>query len=870
MTFPVPDLDDRTFVDLVRQARERAMAACPGWTDLSVHDPGMALIEVFAHLTEVTLYRLNRLPEKSYLTFLNLIGLSRREPQSATAELTFSRDLRGPEPSDKPAITIPAGTRVSTGTAAPQQATFVTTEAAVIAAGADSVVVRAYHCTLVDAEQLHDGAAGRPPQRLTVAQPPMAKTEEQINVLLGVQIPATARDRVQSAREHGGKMYEIWRPVDGFADLGEQDHVYLLDRSTGTIVFPPEPPEPRPGERTQPKPPPPGADIRIWYRTGGGAAGNVGAGQLTSIESRLDGVTVTNPLPARGGADLEVADAALARGTTEFFSLQRAVTARDYEVLATRNPGTVARARAFTRIAVRPFAKPGEVEVALVPQVPAEEWADGRLTLPTLLEHQVEDARAQTGAYLAARGVLGTTCVTSWAKYKDVSVQATVVVRPEEDPAAVRERIHQRLYRTINPLPTAGSTPGWRFGESLRASTVYRLLEQAEPGVRYVKDVRFVVGEAPDGPIRAVAADPYQAGTWYCGAGEILFRSSNDGLGWEPVGRFAGEEVRVVVPSPLAVRQGMTVRKGTLAIAARNAQTGGSRVYLSTDFGETWRFVVELSGSVVNDIAWIERESAGALLLAADNGLYEVPLVGEGTVTPQRVVFDQADPDRALYAVEAVISEQGNWAVVAAAQARLGVYLSVQGGRPGTFGNVAPSTAALDSRCLAVQINGPTTVLWVGTGEPDLAKPGSGCMRARLFEADLQWERLATGWSGGTCWDLAFHGKFALAATQSSGVLTLDASVQQPTWSAPDATSGLPLRPEQRARVEAVQAVDTNGRTVMAGVAKGVYRRARDDGKWSAAANRVTEDQVTIPDTWLLCSGEHKITVEGGYAQQDD
>jgi len=48
MTLPVPNLDDRTFTDLVLAARERVTRSCPEWTDLSVHDPGLALVEVGA------------------------------------------------------------------------------------------------------------------------------------------------------------------------------------------------------------------------------------------------------------------------------------------------------------------------------------------------------------------------------------------------------------------------------------------------------------------------------------------------------------------------------------------------------------------------------------------------------------------------------------------------------------------------------------------------------------------------------------------------------------------------------------------------------------------------------------------------------
>jgi hypothetical protein len=855
MTFPVPNLDDRTFVDLVLEARERARSSCPTWTDMSVNDPGMALIEVFAHLTEVMLYRLNRLPEKSYLTFLNLIGLTRQPPSAAWVDLTFQRDIRESD-SEKPAITIPAGTRVSTAAGALQQATFVVTEEVVIPAAKDSAVVRGHHCTIVEAELLGTGT-GRPGQRFSAAHPPLVITTEALPLVLGVQVVGD-RDERRPAREYDGKEFEIWQPVDSFADIDLQDRSYVVDRSTGTITFAPD--------VSGAVVPSAGAEIRLWYRTGGGASGNVDASQLSSVEPRMDGVTVTNQQPAQGGRDLEEVGSALDRGPYEFFSLKRAVTARDYEVLATVGSGGVARARAFTRVDVRPFAQRGEVEVVLVPDVSGEDPPGGRLSLATMLVHEVEEARVRTTDELSNRGMIGTTCVTSWAKYKEVSVEGRVVVRPEEDAAAVRDRIHQRLNRTISPLPTKDNSTGWQFGESLRASTVYQLLEGAEPGVRYVDELRFVVGEAPDGQVRGTVSDPYQANTWYCGAGEVLFRSVNDGKGWESIWRFSGEDVMAIVPAPRAVRPGMVDRHGTLALATRRADTGSSRVYVSEDLGETWRMVNEL-GPAVNDIAWIERDTVPALLLASDGGLYELALLAEPPA-PNLLNVEPAEQDRALYAVETAISEQGKWAVVVATQARQGIYLSVEGGRSGSFGQVGP-TPAVDSRCLTIQTIGPSTVVWVGTGEPDLNKPGSGCLRGRLFEADLQWETLSNGWVGGTCWDIALDGGSAQAATQSAGVVMLDATAQNPSWTAPDANSGLPLRPEQRARFEAVQCADANAGTVIAGGPKGVYRSV-EPGHWSPAANRISTDEVTIPDTWLLCSGEHNITVVGSYAQPDN
>ena len=39
-----PKLDNRSFEDLRREAIRQLQVACPGWTDLSPSDPGIALV----------------------------------------------------------------------------------------------------------------------------------------------------------------------------------------------------------------------------------------------------------------------------------------------------------------------------------------------------------------------------------------------------------------------------------------------------------------------------------------------------------------------------------------------------------------------------------------------------------------------------------------------------------------------------------------------------------------------------------------------------------------------------------------------------------------------------------------------------------
>lgn len=74
MPIPLPNLDDRTFADLVEEMRALIPRYTPDWTDHNASDPGIMLIELFAWLTEALIYRLNRIPEASRARFLELLG----------------------------------------------------------------------------------------------------------------------------------------------------------------------------------------------------------------------------------------------------------------------------------------------------------------------------------------------------------------------------------------------------------------------------------------------------------------------------------------------------------------------------------------------------------------------------------------------------------------------------------------------------------------------------------------------------------------------------------------------------------------------------------------------------------------------------
>ena len=89
MSLPSPSLDDRTFQQLVDEAKRRIPELAPEWTDHNVSDPGVAMIELFAWMTESLLYRLNQVPDRLYLKFLELMGITLYPPTAARTNLTF-------------------------------------------------------------------------------------------------------------------------------------------------------------------------------------------------------------------------------------------------------------------------------------------------------------------------------------------------------------------------------------------------------------------------------------------------------------------------------------------------------------------------------------------------------------------------------------------------------------------------------------------------------------------------------------------------------------------------------------------------------------------------------------------------------------
>jgi hypothetical protein len=149
--------------------------------------------------------------------------------------------------------------------------------------------------------------------------------------------PSGARPAI-ALESDGPSGPQSWSSVRNLLESGETDADFVVEIDSDTIA------RLRFGDGEYGLRPAQGDSFQAAYRVGNGAAGNVGAGALAHVVAPKSGPvwaavkSVTNPLPAQGGVDMESAGGVRQAAPSAFLVQQRAVTAGDYVAVSLRNP----------------------------------------------------------------------------------------------------------------------------------------------------------------------------------------------------------------------------------------------------------------------------------------------------------------------------------------------------------------------------------------------------------------------------------------------------------------------------------------------------------------------------------------------------
>lgn len=326
MALPI-DYTSRDYVsiraDMIAQIQDRL----PEWTSRSPNDFGIVLIELFAHIADSMHYYADRVANESFLStasqrssvleIARLLDYTPNGNTGATVSLTFLNPTGS-------SVVIPQRTRVGTSAARtpiapgpgraylrPSAASvvFETTAALTVPATSSAAVLAAEGIGIIaEAVANSDGT-----------------TDQDWDLYYAPVIDGSVAVFVNGV---------AWQYMPHMIDAADADPAYgLYTDATGYthITF---------GDNINGEVPPSGAAITANYRVGGGSAGNVVTQTLVRALSTIPaGVTVSNFSAAAGGTNAETIASIKINAPRSLYTLDRAVSPRDYGQLALRVPG---------------------------------------------------------------------------------------------------------------------------------------------------------------------------------------------------------------------------------------------------------------------------------------------------------------------------------------------------------------------------------------------------------------------------------------------------------------------------------------------------------------------------------------------------
>ncbi len=269
----------------------------------------------------------------------------------------------------------------------------------------------------------------------------------------------------------------FWRRVEDLRDALPDDEVYMLEDDR--IRF---------GDGGYGKIPPRGEKIVASFMACEGSRGNLPAGSSWRFEiERMGGespppFSVSNPLPAEGGADAEDMAALFAAFQDRLQRVERAVTLEDYERLALRTPGTT-----LARAVATADPRKNRVTVTLVPE--------SERPMPTPAAGTLQRVRT----YLQERRLVTTKVDVASPRYAGVSVSARVRIETF-DADGVRREIAGRLERYLHPLHGGLKRRGWIDTKRLYITEIYLLLSREIESLLSI-DALMVTLRRPDGRV---------------------------------------------------------------------------------------------------------------------------------------------------------------------------------------------------------------------------------------------------------------------------------------------------------------------------------------------------------------------------------
>ena len=463
------DYTSKDYASLRAEMLELAKERLPEWTDHSPNDLGVLLLELVAYMADNLFYYQDRIADENYLDtaterqniikLLRLIGYELRAPTPASADLTLLFKLKKTPEDPHRIITINTGQEFETTaelTDQPVKFRYV----------GDNIEI---HIDKIDNITKHNDQDYLGSPKLRVLQ-----VDEYIeNEIVGSSDGSAGQrfplrraplieDSLMVTVNQGGDQNLIWKRQTSLLDSLATDTFYIVRRDENNVAYIEF------GDGRNGAIPVRGINnITATYMAGGGIKGNVPPFSIVKAIGKIDDLEVVyNENQASGGSDAERSEDAVKAGSQVFRSMERAVTARDYEAFARRFGVAKARARADAW---------NTVNLYIAPQ-------GGGLPTDTLKE----DLRN----YLEDKRMMTTIVHIHGPRYVNVCLAGTGVI----DPYHYTEQVKQQVAEAISRIT---DFEGVDFEDRIYLSKFYEAIEHV-PGVSSIHIKRLATADSTD------------------------------------------------------------------------------------------------------------------------------------------------------------------------------------------------------------------------------------------------------------------------------------------------------------------------------------------------------------------------------------
>lgn len=228
--------------------------------------------------------------------------------------------------------------------------------------------------------------------------------------------------------EHG---FIKWQQVADFADSNSSDRHFVLQQIEGIVLF---------GDGRKGKIPPASKieNIKMQYRFGGGEKTNLPIDSINKISVSLGFINrATNPLPFVGGQDIEDLENAIVRSAAAIRHQNRAVTARDFEMLALQACRDILAVRCICGRNGRGKEIPGMVTLVLL----LKDIGGKQNQFPTVQKELFDFFRSKADSNLIKNNYL---CIRE-PQFAKICVQTEVATKQFDQVSNVKEEIKEIL-----------------------------------------------------------------------------------------------------------------------------------------------------------------------------------------------------------------------------------------------------------------------------------------------------------------------------------------------------------------------------------------------------------------------------------------